>query len=169
MLGSRGRSILAGVSLIDVGQRDRLPGYRKLAESPPLKGVGFRLIFCNDRLTFDWRYERPEDLASDAQFRGNSGLLVHIAQPHKVWPRCVEIQLMNADAGHIFAIGGAKFQGRKDAAAQRTAIKTVGEWNHEEVTCRDGAISCEINGSLVDKGTGAMPDRGPIGWQSEGG
>jgi hypothetical protein len=37
------------------------------------------------------------------------------------------------------------------------------------VTCRDGAISCEINGSLVDKGTGAMPDHGPIGWQSEGG
>jgi len=124
--------------------------------------------YRNYRLTFDWRYERPEGLASDAQFRGNSGLLIHIARPHKVWPRCVEVQLMNADAGHIFAIGGANFEGRKDAAAQRAAIKAVGEWNHEEVTCRDGAISCEINGSLVDKGTGAMPDHGPIGWQSEG-
>ena len=36
------------------------------------------------------------------------------------------------------------------------------------MTCRDGAISCAINGILVDKGVGAMPDHGPIGWQSEG-
>ncbi len=60
-------------------------------------------------------------------------------------------------------------QERRQHRAAFVPQKSVGEWNHEEVTCRDGAISCEINGSLVDKGTGAMPDHGPIGWQSEGG
>src|SRR5438874_5504079 len=33
-------------------------------------------------LRFEWMYERPAGLASDAQFDGNSGLLVHIAGPH---------------------------------------------------------------------------------------
>lgn len=124
--------------------------------------------YKNYVLRFEWMYERPEGLVSDAKFSGNSGLLVHISGPHKVWPKCTEVQLANADAGNIFAIQGAKFQGKKDAAAQKKAIKPVGQWNVEEVTCRDGAIACKINGVEVASGTGADPDRGAIGWQSEG-
>ena len=124
--------------------------------------------YRNYVLQFDWMYERPEGLASDAKFNGNSGLLVHITGAHKVWPKCTEVQLANADAGNIFAIQGAKFQGKKDADAQRKAIKPVGQWNAEEVTCRDGAIACKINGIEVASGKGADPDSGSIGWQSEG-
>jgi hypothetical protein len=123
--------------------------------------------YKNYILKFDWMYERPENLRSDAQFDGNSGLLVHIDGPHKVWPRCIEVQLANSDAGNIFALGG-RFQGKKDAAAQKKAIKPVGQWNQEEVTCRDGKITCTINGIEVATGTGAVPDSGSIGWQSEG-
>jgi hypothetical protein len=119
-------------------------------------------------LRFDWRYERPEGLASDAVFRGNSGVLLHIREPHKVWPECIEVQLMNADAGDTFRIPPAEFQGETDADAQRKAIRSVGEWNAAEVTCRDGSIVVSINGVEVARGTGARPDRGPIGWQSEG-
>ncbi len=124
--------------------------------------------YKNYVLTFEWMYERPDGLESDAKFNGNSGLLIHISGEHKVWPKCVEVQLANSDAGHIFAIGGSKFSGKKDAEAQKKAIKPVGQWNVEEVTCKDGAIVCKINGTEVDKGTGASPDEGPIGWQSEG-
>jgi hypothetical protein len=127
-----------------------------------------RGTYRNYVLRFDWMYDRPDDLKSDAAFRGNSGLLVHITGEHKVWPKCTEVQLANADAGTIFAINGARFHGKKDAAAQRKAVKPVGEWNAEEVTCRDGAIVCKINGIEVASGTGAEPDRGAIGWQSEG-
>jgi hypothetical protein len=126
-------------------------------------------VYHNYVLTFEWKYDRPEELKSDAAFKGNSGLLVHVQKPHKVWPKSIEVQLANADAGHIFGIVGAKFQGKKDAAAQKRAIKPVGQWNLEEVTCHDGEISCKLNGILVDKGTGASPDSGQIGWQSEGG
>jgi len=66
---------------------------------------------------FDWMYERPEGLGPGARFNGNSGLLVHIVEPHKVWPRSIEVQLANSDAGNNFAIEG-KFQGKKDPAAQ---------------------------------------------------
>ena len=114
-------------------------------------------------------YERPEGLTDDAKFDGNSGLLLHVQKPHKVWPKSIEVQLMNADSGHTFAIFGSQFTGAKNAQAQKKAIKPVGQWNHLEVTCQDGRITSTINGIEVDRGTGASPDSGHIGWQSEGG
>jgi hypothetical protein len=85
-------------------------------------------------------YERPEDLKADVGFDGNSGLLVHVVKPLKMWPKSIEVQLANQDAGNIFAIDG-KFEVRKDASAKKLAIKAVGEWNRMVVTCKDGAIS----------------------------
>lgn len=124
--------------------------------------------YKNYILKFDWKYERPADLKDDLKFEGNSGVFVHIKSPHKVWPRSIEVQLFNQDAGNVFGVDGAKFQGKKNADAQRKAIKPVGEWNAMKVTCRDGSIACEINGVEVCRGTGADPSSGTIGWQSEG-
>ena len=123
-------------------------------------------------LRFDWMYERPEDLEDPSEFRGNSGLLVHIQGEHKVWPQCVEVQLQNRDAGHIFAIQGAQFtSARTDEQRrelQRSAILPPGEWNSEEVTCRGDRITCVLNDVEIDTGEGAEPSSGQIGWQSEG-
>jgi len=124
--------------------------------------------YQNYTLKFEWMYERPDNLESEARFRGNSGLLVHIQEPHKVWPRCIEVQLMNADAGAILPLGGTRCKTRKDAAAQKQAIKPVGQWNQEEVTCKNGTLACTINGIEVSSGTDATIESGPIGWQSEG-
>jgi hypothetical protein len=123
--------------------------------------------YKNYVLRYDWRYARPKDLKEDAKFGGNSGLLVHIQPPHKVWPRCVEVQGMNRDHGNIFAIGGAKGNFKKFADAQQKAIKPVGEWNTTEVTSENGRLSSKVNGVLVSEGTGELME-GPIGWQSEG-
>jgi hypothetical protein len=119
-------------------------------------------------LRFDWMYEPPEGASAREEFKGNSGLLVHIQEPHKVWPKCIEVQLENKDAGRTFAIFGSKFNGTKDADAQRRAIKPVGEWNSEEVRCEGDKITCTINGIEVARGDGAEPVGGTIGWQSEG-
>ncbi|GBD35227.1 hypothetical protein HRbin36_00334 [bacterium HR36] len=125
--------------------------------------------YRNYVLRFDWRYKRPENLApgEDAKFAGNSGCLVHIQPPHRVWPRCVEVQGMNRDHGNIFAIGGAKGKFKKYADAQKQAIKPVGEWNTTEITSKDGYLSSKVNGILVSEGEGDLRE-GPIGWQSEG-
>ena len=119
-------------------------------------------------LTFEWKYDRPEGLKTDAEFRGNSGVLVRIARPHKVWPSCVEVQLAQADPGAVFPVGTSRFQGESDPARQKKAVRPVGEWNRSEVTCRGGTIVSVLNGVEVARGDGANPDRGPIGWQSEG-
>lgn len=123
--------------------------------------------YKNYVLRFDWRYERPDGLASDAAFLGNSGLLLHIKE-HKVWPESIEVQLLSADAGNTFAIPPAKFRGRTDSAAQRKAVRPVGQWNALEVTCKGGTVVVVLNGVEVARGTNATPDHGPIGWQSEG-
>jgi hypothetical protein len=119
-------------------------------------------------LSFEWKYDRPEGLKSDAEFRGNSGLLVHLARPHKVWPTCIQVQLAQADPGAIFAMGEARIRGTVDSEAQQKATRPVGQWNRTEVTCRAGTISCLLNGVEVAQAEGASPDRGSIGWQSEG-
>ncbi len=123
-------------------------------------------------LRFEWKYDRPAELADDASFDGNSGVLLHIREPHKVWPACVEAQLMNRDAGHIFGIAGGKFTSRRSdlerQAAQKKAIKPVGQWNKMEVQCEAGAIRVWVNDVLIDEGDSAEPADGPIGFQSEG-
>jgi hypothetical protein len=124
--------------------------------------------YRNYVLLFEWKYERPESLGSDADFRSNSGLLLHIRGDLKVCPRSVEFQLANHEVGRIYPIDGARFDGRWDAEAARKATRPVGEWNREEVTSRDGELTCTLNGVVVTRGSGASPDRGRIGWQSEG-
>jgi hypothetical protein len=123
--------------------------------------------YKNYVVKFEWMYERPESLSSEAAFKGNSGLLLHIKE-HKIWPEAIEVQLMYSDAGNTFGIRPAKFVGKKDAQAQKQASKPVGQWNTVEVTCKDGSIVTVFNGIEVARGTGAEPDHGTIGWQSEG-
>jgi hypothetical protein len=119
-------------------------------------------------LTFEYKYDRPEGLESDAEFRGNSGVLAHIIKPHKVWPSCVQVQLAQFDPGAIFPLGGAKIQAGSDPVAQKSAVRPVGEWNKMQVTCQGGTITSLLNGVEVAKGEKAEPARGAIGWQSEG-
>ncbi|HZT80833.1 MAG TPA: DUF1080 domain-containing protein [Gemmataceae bacterium] len=114
--------------------------------------------YKNYVLRFDWKYADPKG--------GNSGCLVHIQPPHKTWPKCVEVQGLQSDHGHIFAISGAKGQFTVDKEAQKKAIKP-GEWNTTEVISRDGELTAKVNGVEVSKGKGELTE-GPIGWQSEG-
>ena len=69
----------------------------------PLGYFATRQGFQDYVLTFEYRYDRPEGLKPDADFRGNSGVLLHINGPAKVWPACVEVQLAQSDPGAIFA------------------------------------------------------------------
>ena len=127
-----------------------------------------RKSYKNYVLKFEWMYERPEGYKDGDKFDGNSGVLIHIAPPDKVWPKCVEAQLAYAEAGHVFAINGAKFDGKTDRDALKKALKPVGQWNEAEIVCKDGSISCTMNGQKIATGTGASPSEGTIGFQAEG-
>src|SRR5262245_35762227 len=49
--------------------------------------------FKNYILRFDWRYAASSGNPDDTKF--NSGCLIHITGPQKVWPQCVEVQGLN--------------------------------------------------------------------------
>jgi hypothetical protein len=125
--------------------------------------------YKNYILRYDWRYARPSGLQDDSKFGGNSGALVHIHEPHKVWPQCVEVQGMNRDHGLLLGVSGVKLTGAKfDRDAKNKATKPVGEWNTTEIICKaDGSIEAKINGTPVSSGKSPLTD-GPIGFQSEG-
>jgi hypothetical protein len=126
--------------------------------------------YKNYVLRYDWQYQRPSGLKDDSQFTGNSGALVHIGGPHKVWPRCVEVQGMNRDHGKLIGVSGVKLSSdtKFDRAAKDKATKPVGEWNTTEIICKaDGSIEAKINGTEVSSGKSDLTE-GPIGFQSEG-
>jgi hypothetical protein len=123
--------------------------------------------YKNYVLKFDWRYLRPEGLKDDKTFGGNSGCLVHIQPPDKVWPKCVEVQGMNREHGKIFAIGGAKGKFSDNSEARWKALRPVGEWNTTEVISQDGTLTSKINGTEISTGKSELTE-GPIGWQAEG-
>ena len=121
--------------------------------------------YHNYVLQFEWMYEKHSGKASD----GNSGLLLHVQGPGKVWPQSIEAQIWYKEFGSFFTLDGGKFNPKKDdPVARNKALKPLGEWNRQEVTCQDGAILLKVNGSNYASGVEANPDQGKIAWMFEG-
>ncbi len=119
-------------------------------------------------LRYSWTY--PKDQPEKSSM--NSGCLIHIQEPHKIWPRSVEPQCRYKDHGMLFFIGLDKVKDKTEQnfneQAQKKALKESYEWNTTEVTAKsDGGIEVRINGQLVTTGKSALTE-GPIGFQSEG-
>jgi hypothetical protein len=151
--------------------------------------------YKNYRLTLEWRWSGP-DLPPNAQGQPrmrNSGVLVHISGPDTVWPRSVEAQLMQTNAGDIYDIGnvgfaellvvrekavataGADAEAVKRAQAQRrvpkagaSSEKPVGEWNTYEITCSGDTMTLRVNGVEQNRATKIGATEGHIALQSEG-
>jgi hypothetical protein len=123
--------------------------------------------FKNYVIRYDWRYpaEQPEKTTL------NSGLLVHIQEPHKVWPYCIEAQGRYMDHGKIFWVSfpkDAKKEAKDDPEARKKALKPKEEWHTTEMTCNgDGSFVVKINGIEVASGKSELTE-GMIGFQSEG-
>jgi hypothetical protein len=121
--------------------------------------------YRNYVLQFDWMYEPHHAQPAD----GNSGLLVHIQGPPKVWPRSLEVQVWYKDFGSFYTLGGGRFNPQKDDwAARDKVIQPPGTWNSQEVICSGGTITVKLNGIEYASGLGAEPSEGQIGWMFEG-
>jgi hypothetical protein len=123
--------------------------------------------YSDFKLTFEWRWPKEP---------GNSGVLLHMSDQDKVWPLCVEAQLMNNRAGDLIGMG-CKFnenKAKEDGNISYTPRmndsneKESGGWNSYEIVCDDDTVELKINGQLQNKGTGFSISKGYIGFQSEG-
>lgn len=121
--------------------------------------------YSDYRLTFEWRW--PEG-------GGNSGLLMHIQEGDKVWPKSIEGQLQHEHAADFWVIDGTDFKEHTDSADRRVPKRTdsnekpLGEWNRYEAVCKGNTIRLYINGLLQNTATETTVTSGYIGLQSEG-
>lgn len=121
--------------------------------------------YRNYRLHVEWRFPSGP---------GNSGVFLHIQPPDKVWPLCLEAQLLTGNAGEVRANGGAKMNGltakHPKSVPRRVSgtEKPVGEWNSYDIVCRGDTVTVRVNGVLQNKITGASVSSGAIGLQAEG-
>jgi hypothetical protein len=122
-------------------------------------------------LKLKWRWEPGSK-------GGNSGVLLHVSGPEKIWPKSVEAQLMHGRAGDFWLIDSpalkvdSKQQDPKNARhflrKGDKVEKEIGEWNEYEITCSGGDITLIINGKEVNKGTAGSLKKGKIAFQAEG-
>jgi hypothetical protein len=119
--------------------------------------------YANYKITVEWRFTRA----------GNTGVLVHINPPDKVWPMCIECQGMHDHQGDFWIWSGAKVNeplARKNGVIMTvpSAEKPVGEWNTYQVVCQADTVTIIVNDQKMNQVTGANITSGQIGIQSEG-
>jgi hypothetical protein len=128
-------------------------------------------VFSNYFLTVEWRFVKVIPKKAD-----NTGILVHIQSPDKVWPMCVQVQGKHTRIGDLFLMAGAESKEHKGLDANTPipyrnpdAEKPVGEWNICETVCKDNKITSFVNGHLMNETTECTVNSGYIGIQSETG
>jgi hypothetical protein len=137
------------------------------------KPVGYLLTkkkdFENYVLTLEWRWPGEG---------GNNGALVHVTTPGElgVWPKCLEVQLANGEAGDFWVIGTTidvenadkRRQDRRHLNLSDGDEKPLGKWNRMEITCRGDEVLVKVNSKLVNHATNLSQSKGAIALQSEG-
>jgi hypothetical protein len=126
--------------------------------------------YSNYWLTIEWRFVKIEPKAD------NTGILVHIQPPDKVWPQCVQVQGKHTRQGDLFLMEGAESKEHK-GMDKNTPVplrgdsveKPVGEWNKAETICLHNQVESFINEKFVNETTECTLNDGYIGIQSEGG
>jgi hypothetical protein len=123
----------------------------------------------NYRLTLEWRWPGQG---------GNNGVLVHTTTPGAlgVWPKSIEVQLANENAGDFWVIGteldvpneAERKKDRRHLNLTDGSEKPLGEWNKMEIVCRGDEIIVKVNDELVNHATNVSQTKGAISLQSEG-
>jgi hypothetical protein len=168
-----------------------LKGWKTVNCAPSTFTVRNGMIFCTGKPTGVMRTEKMyENFVLQADWRhldkeGNSGIFIWSdATTAKGQPftRAIEVQVMvgsEADwytsDGDVFPIHGAVMKpenprpkGGDRAYPTEKRMRPGGEWNHYEITCKDGSISLAVNGKMVTRGHDVNPRRGYICLESEG-
>jgi len=116
---------------------------------------------------------------------GNSGALVHMSGPDKVWPKSLECQLASGNAGDFWLIGeGRRYtenietaehakadervRGRNVRKLKESSEKPLGQWNSYDIICKDDWVVVLVNGVLQNVATKSTITSGKICLQSEG-
>ncbi len=139
-----------------------------VCKGQPIGYIRTERDYTNYALQLEWRFSPV------TRQPGNSGVLLRIVGPDKVWPRCVEAQLQHENAGDFWNIDDfpmrtdpSRTQGRN---TKRTHFneRPVGEWNRYDITVDGPRITLRVNGEVLNEAWDVREVPGKIGLQSEG-
>jgi hypothetical protein len=127
--------------------------------------------YSNYIVTVEWRflYVTPK--------KNNTGVLVHMQLPDKVWPPCIQNQGKSGRQGDLFVMSGVECKEHlalgKDANTPvalwgEPNENPVGEWNTNVTICTSNNVAAFINGKLLNVITECTVTNGFVGIQSEG-
>lgn len=124
--------------------------------------------FTNFELTLEWRFPAGGE-------PGNSGVLLRMQGPDKVWPKSIEAQLQHRNAGDIWNIDEfpmdterTRTSGRHTRKALPCNEKPQGEWNRYRIRLDGGDLELEVNGEIQNRARWCDVVAGKICLQSEG-
>jgi hypothetical protein len=142
----------------------------------PLGYLYTEKTYTDVSMELEWRWP-PEGKP------GNGGLLLRVAGEHKIWPKSLEVQLNNGQAGDFWGLGGYSLVGPADRMesmdntefGKLTHVKftkklerPAGQWNQCKVQLKGGVIRVEINGEPANAANHCEALAGPIVLTSEG-
>jgi len=137
-------------------------------------GIGYlrtKQSYSNYVVTVEWRFVKVEPK------KDNTGVMVHMQLPDKVWPTNIQNQGKSTRQGDLFVMAGAECKEHlalgKDANTPvalrgEPNEKPVGEWNTNVTVCAGNDVKAIINGKLLNEITECTVSSGFIGIQSEG-
>lgn len=127
--------------------------------------------FSNYIVAVEWRFVKVEPK------KDNTGVLVNMQLPDKVWPQCVQNQGKSGRQGDLFVMAGVECKEHlalgKDANTP-VALRggpnenPIGEWNTNVTVCAGNNVKAVINGKPLNEITECTISSGFIGIQSEG-
>lgn len=139
-----------------------------ICQGQPVGYIATTATYTSFELELEWRFIA-------AKGEGNSGVLLRVQEPDKVWPTSVEAQLQSKSAGDIWNIGNfpmkvetSRTDGRHTEKAHPTNEKPLGEWNRYRIVLDGGHLQLWVNGLLQNEATDVAVKPGRIALQSEG-
>jgi hypothetical protein len=125
--------------------------------------------YSNYVVTVVWRFVKMAPKAD------NSGVLVHIQSPDKVWPVCVQNQGKSGRQGDLFVMAGAECKEHRGLNPNSPVAmrgppneNPVGDWNTNVTLCAGNGVKAVINGKPENEITECTVSSGFVGIQSEG-
>ena len=158
--------------------------YEQNASSPSLWSFKDGVLACKEKGTGYIRTDQPHgDYVLRLEWRwpetpGNSGVMLHVQPPDKVWPMGFKAQLFRRRAGDVLLVGDVncteKLEPRIEKASEyhipmliRPSEKQQGEWNALQITCAGDTIEIKVNDVLQNRLTACNPARGSIALRAE--
>jgi Domain of Unknown Function (DUF1080) len=127
--------------------------------------------YSNYVVTVVWRFIKVEPK------KDNTGVMVHMQLPDKIWPMCIQNQGKSGRQGDLFVMSGVECKEHlalgKDANTPvalhgEANENAIGEWNTNVTVCAGNDVKAIINGKLLNEITECTVSSGFVGIQSEG-